>query len=200
MGYSVLRFADKGDYELGEIEIVNDTLTHVDRVLELGTGIGFLSAFAAKRIGSDKIFTYDANYNMENDILRLYKRNNVSPTLVFSMLGEKDGKQNFYISKIGFFGSSTKKIENSKEITVDVRSLNSEIEKIKPTYLIIDIEGAEYDIFSIINFSSIRKIQFELHPHLLDEASISNIFFILASAGFVRDFKYNNRNNYFFYR
>ncbi|MFY7839484.1 MAG: FkbM family methyltransferase [Lacibacter sp.] len=200
MGYSVLRFADKGDYEAGEVEIVSATLQPSDRVLELGTGIGFISAFCSRKIGSGQVFTYEANRFMEPHILRLYKRNNVSPNLTFSILGKQPGITSFYVSKNGFFSSSAMQVDNAEKIEVEVRSLNEEIERIKPTYLIMDIEGGEYDVFSTINFSTVNKVQFELHPEMLGEEKVNKIFSILESAGFQQDVQFTDRNNFFFHR
>jgi len=50
-----------GDYERKEATIVSQRLTADDVVLEIGAGIGFLSAYCAKRIGSERVFAYDAN-------------------------------------------------------------------------------------------------------------------------------------------
>jgi FkbM family methyltransferase len=200
MGYSVLRFIDNGQYEYGEINIVKSTLEKTDTVIELGTGLGYVSAYCAKLIGNENVYTYEANSNLEKQIHLLYKKNNVYPKLIFAMLGKSLGSDNFYVSKDGFFSSSTEPIKNATRINVDVISLNDEIKKLNPTYLIMDIEGGEYEIFKLIKFNNIKKIQFELHPFILGENKILEIFSILKENGFEASKKFDFRDNYFFSR
>ena len=64
-GYSVLRFIDNGKYENSEISIIKNTLDKEDVVLELGTGIGFISAFCAKQVGGDQIFTFEGSPSLK---------------------------------------------------------------------------------------------------------------------------------------
>lgn len=200
MGYSVLRFIDNGQYESGEVTIVKNTLTTDDRVLELGTGLGFISAYCSKKIGDDKVYTYEANPAMEPMISQLYKKNNVSPIVTFAILDKERGLKKFYISGNGFFSSSQIPLKNAKEIEVEVLPLNEVIQTIKPTYFIMDIEGGEYDVFSFIEFQTIRKIQFELHPDLLGETKVNEIFSILIKNDFKRDERFESLNNYFYSR
>lgn len=200
MGYSVLRFIDNGQYESGEVTIVKNTLTTEDRVLELGTGLGFISAYCSKKIGDNKVFTYEANPAMEPMISQLYKKNNVLPVVKFAMLGREKGLKKFYVSENGFFSSSQIPLKNAKEIDVEVLPLNEVIQVIQPTYFIMDIEGGEYDVFSFIDFQTIRKIQFELHPDLLGKEKVNEIFSLLAKNGFKEEEKVESLNNFFFSR
>lgn len=200
MGYSVLRFIDNGQYESGEITIVKNTLTSEDRVLELGTGLGFISAYCSKRIGDNKVFTFEANPGMAALIKQLYLRNNVLPAVTYAILGRERGLNKFYVSDNGFFSSSQIPLKNAKEIKVEVLPLNEVIQTIKPTYFIMDIEGGEYEIFSFIDFQTIRKIQFELHPDLLDNEKVKEIFSILVKNDFKRDDRFESLNNYYFSR
>jgi hypothetical protein len=45
-----------GDYEAKEIEIISKRLAANDVVLEVGAGLGFLSAYCAKHIKAEKVF------------------------------------------------------------------------------------------------------------------------------------------------
>jgi FkbM family methyltransferase len=199
-GYSVLRFINNGEYEKNEISIIKYTLNKDDKVLELGTGIGFVSAYCSKRIGSDRVFTYEGNASMKPFIKKLYRKNQVDPHLTIALLGESNGKNIFYENKDSFLSSSMKKAPNGsrglKEITE--MKLNEVIDKVQPNYLIMDIEGGEYDIFKIIDFKTINKIQFELHPSILSKEQIQFIFERLKKEDFVQDETQVFRNNFFF--
>lgn len=201
-GYSVLRFIDNGQYEHCEIGIIKDTLEGTDTVLELGTGIGFVSAFCAKQIGGEKVVTYEGNPAMVPLINELYQRNGVKPKSVIALLGERNGKQVFYQDKKSFLASSASVQNGSAPVAVEVPvlSLNEVISQLKPTYLIMDIEGGEYDIFKGIDFQSIRKVQFELHPRVLRPEQVELIFSKLAAAGFAKSSRFNYPDNFYFTR
>jgi FkbM family methyltransferase len=201
-GYSVLRFIDNGEYENSEISIIKNTLDKEDKVLELGTGIGFVSAFCAKQIGSEKVFTYEGNAALAPLIKELYVKNKVNPFFAIALLGTKNGTKTFYKNDDSFLASSSNVLlgEKHKALQVEERDLNEVIKQLKPTYLIMDIEGGEYDIFKIINFQSITKIQFELHLEVLKQEQINSIFEKLKCEGFVKSSLFNFPNNFYFTR
>ncbi len=201
-GYSVLRFIDNGEYEHCEISIIKKTVASDDIVLELGTGIGFVSAYCAKKIGSEKVFTYEANPKLKPLIEETFSLNSVNPIAIEAMLGADLGVNNFYTQTDNFLASTNVLVDdtNVKMVSVAVLSLNEEIKKLQPSYLIMDIEGGEFEIFKIIDFQSIRKIQFELHPKVLSKDSIDFIFAKLTSNGFVKSTLFNFENNFFYER
>jgi FkbM family methyltransferase len=191
---------DSGEYESGEITIVSKTLEKTDIVLELGTGLGFLSAYCSKIIGSERVQTFEANPELRSLIQKTYKKNNVFPELHFAAIGADEGETDFYISKSGFFTSSTLKSKMAKKMIVPVRGINNVLRALKPTYLLMDIEGGELEIFRSIDFCCIQKIQFELHPQFLSEKEVSDIFSILGRNGFNRITDLEQGNNYYFKR
>jgi FkbM family methyltransferase len=199
-GYSVIRFMAANKYEEGEIGIIKETLTNSDKVLELGTGIGFVSTFCAKKIGGEKIYTFEANPSLKPSIEEIYARNNVKPNSNFALLGEGEGTKIFYQNQNSFLASSTKDglIENAVKIEIPQKDLNKTIAEIQPTYLIMDIEGGEYEVFRYISFQSIRKIQFELHPVILGPQKVKEIFDILSANNFRHDKNLLFPNNFYF--
>lgn len=199
-GYSVLRFIDNGEYEQSEISIIKNTLGNEDKVLELGTGIGFVSAYCAKHIGSDRVFTYEGNPSLEPLIQELYVKNKVNPHSAIALLGSENGTKSFYKNENSFLASSSDITPDKRQVALQVaeKKLNEVIDQLQPTYLIMDIEGGEYDIFKIINFQSIKKIQFELHPSVLRKEQIDFIFEKLKIAHFIKSNLFNFPNNFYF--
>ena len=199
-GYSVLRFINNGEYEKSEMSIVKNTLDKEDKVLELGTGIGFISAYCAKQIGSDKIFTFEGNSSLKCLIQKLYSKNKVKPHSTIALLGDGNGTKTFYKNENSFLASSSVSISNENQVVfqVEQQNLNEIIAQLQPTYLIMDIEGGEYDIFKIINFQSITKIQFELHPAVLSNVETSFIFNKLENGGYIKSDLFNFSNNFYF--
>jgi FkbM family methyltransferase len=199
-GYSVLRFIDNGEYERSEISIIKNTLDKEDLVLELGTGIGFVSAYCAKQIGSDRIFTFEGNPSLKPLIQKLYSKNKVMPHSTIALLGNENGSKTFYKNENSFLASSaiSNPDENQESFQVEQKKLNEIITQLQPTYLVMDIEGGEFDIFKLIDFQSITKIQFELHPAILKTEKINFIFEKLQKEGFVKSNLFNFSNNFYF--
>jgi FkbM family methyltransferase len=183
----VLRTIHIGTYEQSELEIVKRNINTDDVVMELGTGIGLISSYCAQKIGSKKVFTYEANPNLEPHIRRNYKLNNVSPNLEMCILGENVGNKTFYVNKDFWASSTLHKESDEQAINVPVKSFNAEICKINPTFLIIDIEGGEYELFKYANLCNVKKICLELHNNLLDSEKTSFVLSKLGDSGFLID-------------
>ena len=198
-GYSTNRWIVNGRYEMEEINIIKARLHTQDRVLEIGTGLGFVSTYCSRVIGSDKVFTYEANTNNIPLIKKVFKKNNVDPSLTNALLSSKNGTASFPVNTSNLLGSSLF-INNDNHITVPQIILNEVIKNIQPTFLIMDIEGGEFDIFSMISFQSIKKIQFELHPAILGNEKCEQIFNILHQHGFVQDKEICTQVNFYFYK
>lgn len=173
-----------GYYESAELGAFSKNLSEDDIVLEVGAGIGFLSAYCAAAIGSDRVFAYEANPKMEPLIRSVYAANNVMPHLRIGVLGNQEGSVNFFVTK-DFWASSL--IEPSmphETVEVPVYPLNDEIRRISPTFLIMDIEGGEFELLSSINFGTIRKISCELHTDVLGQDKIDHMKEIMFRADF----------------
>ena len=197
IGFNTLRWIINGRYEIGEINIIKNTLEKDDIVLDIGTGLGFVASYCAKVTSSSQVFTFEANplnYELAKSV---FKKNNVSPLIKNAFLTDEEGNLDFPINKKSRLASSIK--SDTKDFhTVQKLNLNEIINEIKPTYLIMDIEGAEFDVFSIISFKTIKKIQFELHPSILDKPKCDFIFNLLLKNRFNLVENISKHPNYYF--
>jgi FkbM family methyltransferase len=174
-----------GKYEQDEFSIVRRTLNQRDRVLEIGTGIGLISTYCAQIIGSDRVFTYEANPELEKIIRRNFAINNVEPSLEMCLLSHSEGHEKFHIAE-DFWSSSTRNLgdETLKEVLVRKRLFNQELDRVKPTYLILDIEGGEYDLLLGSNLQHVKKILIELHTYFIGNDKSQEILSHLSACGF----------------
>jgi hypothetical protein len=78
-------------------------------------------------------------------------------------------------------------ISSPRPIRVPVRSLNDEPRRIRPTFLIVDIEGGEHDLIQHMNFAGIRKILMEVHENVIGAAKVERLKSIMLGAGFTID-------------
>lgn len=199
IGFNTLRWIVNGRYEEGEINIIEQKLVKTDRVMEIGAGLGFVSAFCAKVTGSENVYSFEANPLNIEMAKRVYQKNKVEPHLQNALLSDSEGSVDFPINRKSRLASSLLKA-SSEIIKVPQLNLNEVIKELQPNFLILDIEGAEYDVFRIMQFQSIQKIQVELHPAILGEDKMGEIFSILQANGFVQEISLPDGRNYYFTR
>lgn len=176
-----------GDYENEELATVAAALQPDDVVLELGTGLGLIATFCAKRVGSDRVFTYEANPALEPHIRRTFALNGVSPSLSIALLGESTGNRTFYVTRNFWASSVIRPAGRAKAVTVPVKVLDDELRRIDPTFLVTDIEGGELELFEGMNFRNIRKICLEVHEGAIGPAGVGHVRSLLLDAGFAPD-------------
>ncbi|AFY42240.1 FkbM family methyltransferase [Nostoc sp. PCC 7107] len=189
-----------GYYEASELKIMKTTLDIHDRVMELGTGLGLLASYCARKLGSEKVFTYEANPALESLIRQTFALNNVNPHLNICLLGETSGEQNFYVGKSFWSSSIIQRKSDDQVIKVPVIPFNQEIQRIDPTFLIIDIEGGEYELFQYANLHNVKKICIEIHSAIMGVEKTEFVQQKLAAQGFRLDRTKQYVNELFFYR
>ena len=187
-----------GDYEAKEVEIISRRLATDDVVFEVGAGLGYLSAYCAKRVGGDKVFTYEANPELIPLIRETHARNSVTPTVTNALLAQGEGEREFRI-EADFWASSAHR-DGGRAITVKQVDLNSELARIRPSFMIVDIEGGEAEFFAGAELSMVRKICVETHPDVLGDKVLSEMFAGLVAKGFALDFSLIRKNVFFFHR
>jgi FkbM family methyltransferase len=189
-----------GEYESKEVDIVASKLETTDTVVEVGAGLGYLSAFCAKRIGNDRVHTFEANPALMPLIRATHERNAIAPEVHNVLLARGDGECTFYVEPEFWASSTTARSELARAIKVPQRDLNAELIRLSPSFLIVDIEGGEAEFFAYADLAGINKICLETHPDVLGNDGISSIFSRLFAQGFVLDFSCIRKNVFFFYR
>lgn len=182
---NLLKALYAANYEKFELEIIKEQLVSDDIIMELGTCLGLISSYCAKKIGSERVFTYEANPKLEGFLKEMYKFNNVQPQFKICLLGEKEGKTTFYASKELWSSSLINRNDQMTPMEVNVYSFNEEVKKIQPTFLIMDIEGGEYDLLKYADLSNIKKIMIELHKYIIGKEKTQFILDKFKQAGFV---------------
>jgi FkbM family methyltransferase len=172
------------DYEADELDLLSQTLLDNDVVLEIGAGIGLISTFCSKRVGSDSVFAFEANPALEAPIRKMYRLNDVAPNLCMALLGHSIGVQDFFVQK-DFCSSSTIRMrDDDQQIAVNRLLFSEQLRTINPTFLIIDIEGGEYDLLMDADVSSVKKILIELHTSFMGVQKAKALLNKLKSQGF----------------
>ena len=129
-----------GEYEEKELSLLRMALAPGDKVMELGTGLGFLASFCAKQIGSERVVTYEGNPQMERHIRRNFALNGVAPTLIMSLVGREAEERAFHLNRESWCSSTWKRPGTVSTITVPVRAFNEEVRQGRPAVATGDYE------------------------------------------------------------
>lgn len=189
-----------GVYESKEAELVKKKIAADDVVMEIGAGIGFLSALSAKITGSERVFAYEANPQLMEVIRHVHHLNHVAPKVSNVLLGEGDGECTFWLEKDYWASSLIQGSQDATPIRVRQIDLNQEIQSIRPSFMILDIEGGEYEFLRHARLDPIRKIVIEVHPHVLGYTRISEMLGWLFAAGFALDLGHMRKNVFYLFK
>ena len=199
----------QGGYEDKEHKVIKEKMEASDVVLELGAGMGFNSITAAK-INGGKIVSYEAN----PALIPLIKRNQQLNEISFEirnkiLLSQRPVSSSalFHVGK-NFNTSSLKDYmmgdhSVTETIQVETAYLGDVLTELSPTFLIVDIEGAEADFFSkpdILLHSSVQKILVDLHPWVIGNDGCSEVVRNIMDAGFSMDSEWCNNSIFYFSR
>jgi FkbM family methyltransferase len=188
-------YADRGFYEERTARMIQARLSPDDVVMELGTGLGVIAAFCAKAIGSDRVFTYEVMPALESHIRANFALNGVSPTLSICLLAEEEGERTVYVPE-AYWGRAG----GRKAVTVKARPFNDEVARIDPTFLVVDIEGGEYELARHMRPHNVKKLLLEVHPREIGWEKVGAVFDALGAAGFRVDRTISTKRVYYLSR
>lgn len=168
-----------GRHERPERLALQAMLRPKDRLLELGAGVGFLGALAAKLIPDLEVLSYEANPELLPTIREFYALNNLeSRAEARNEIVLADPKRpdhvKFHIHG-SYLGSSLYEVgpKGRKPIKVPTVSWSAVKTIFQPTILLMDIEGAEFEFLAHADLSGLRAVILEFHPnHYGDEGVI----------------------------
>jgi len=173
-------------YERGEARCLLLRLAPDDVVLEVGAGIGFLSALCARRVGSARVTAVEANPALLPRIRATWAANRVAPTLVHGVLAREAGQAGLHVAR-EFVESSllARGAADAHDVVrVPQLAVNELMARVAPTCLVVDIEGGESELLPAIDWRGVRKLVLELHPHVIGETRTRELIALLAQHGF----------------
>jgi FkbM family methyltransferase len=173
-----------GTYEALELRALGAALRPDDVVMELGTGIGLLSTFCAQRVGSSRVFTFEANPELEPRIRETFRLNAVTPALEMCMLGERSGEAEFFVHDAFWGSTAVDRAGAARSVRVPVRPLNEAMARIRPNLLVMDIEGAEAELLRFVDLTGVDRIVGEFHERMLGREAADAMIGGLYAQGF----------------
>jgi FkbM family methyltransferase len=152
-------------YERPEATLVRGLIRPGDTVLELGAGLGFISAFVRRHTEAGRIVTYDANPAIIAYIGRMHALNVIDDIEVRHavVMAEPSGPTvAFYIAP-EFYVSSLEPAPGCRKVEVQTERLDEVLAEVRPDVLMLDIEGGEGDLLEADSLDPIRSVAVELH-------------------------------------
>jgi FkbM family methyltransferase len=187
MSRRVEQSLSKGNYEREELRLISAVLSPSDVVLEIGAGLGLVSAYCAKRVGSARVFAFEADPDLEPCIRETYALNGVEPTLDMCAVGPQAGRVTLYRDKHFISSSVVRRRVGAKPVEVPGKALNYLVEKVRPTILVVDAEGAERELFDGAELAGVKKVVLELHDRVIGPDGTDQVRRKLAGMGFKED-------------
>lgn len=180
----------RNDYEMPEIRGLQLAIQSGDRVLELGSGLGIITALAARATGpGGRVLAFEAIPEMIPDTRDFIGKAGISNVEIRNAIlvpqASEDLTRQFHVST-SFQASSMLSFAVQREkgvITVPTQRANDLLADFRPDVLICDIEGAEAELVPSLDAQGIRAAVIELHPDRLSQQQISEIYEALARHG-----------------
>ena len=162
---AILEKLSDGTYEGDEARSADRCVRPGFRVLELGAGIGYVTTLCAQRAGPENVLSVEANPDLLPVIEANLARNGMQGVSLMhgAVTGpvEEGATAEFAVSE-GYTGSSLD--GKGRGVTVPLISVHDLIRAHKPHVVLMDVEGAEADMFNRLWKCPLRFCVMELHP------------------------------------
>ena len=181
-----VRFALLTGYEVEDVRLCERFLDRQDRVLELGSAVGFIALFCLKKIGIKDYAMVEANPHLFEVVRENFALNQMPvPQLLHLAAGPVDGDVTFNVSRDYFASTLLAHDPSTEPVAVQQRTIPSILAQLTftPNVLIMDIEGGETQI-PTAHLCLFDKIIVEFHARFVGEAAIERIVSALLSNGY----------------
>ena len=181
----------KGRYEYGEARQAARVISPGDTVLELGSGIGFVSSYLRRHTAAGKIICVEANPELIPFIRRVHAINEIEDTVVLNGVAQVppcSAAVPFY-SRRDFWASSLDADSEPYEKIVKVPGLNfiELLETYRPNVLVMDIEGGELSLLATPELKHVRSIVMEVHVSSYGQTGLDQLLADARRLGFSVD-------------
>lgn len=174
----------KGTYEAHECDLVERVARPGDRVLEIGTGIGLVSLVATRICGEGRVFSYEANPDLEPVIRGNFRLNGWTPDLTMRAVTSHGRDLPFFRCSNVISSSVVDRNLAGDEIVVESLAIDDLIDERRPSVVVMDVEGGEVDLLSTADLSRVRILIVEMHPHIVGEEKIAMLVGNIEAKGF----------------
>ena len=200
LSHTMEDWISKGQNQVAEFACARDLVRSGDVVLELGGGLGVLSAALCREAAPSRIVTYEGNPDLLSYAKLTHQFNGASNIEVRHgiVLSRAEAPTVSFYRHVDVWGGSLFPVQgtNSNEVKVPVVKLTEVLTELVPNVLLVDIEGGELDLFEgAETLGSLDRIALELHPDIYGTAGVLKVFQALCRLGFAYDTKLSRGTN-----
>lgn len=181
-----------GAYEAEEARIVVRALKPCDRVLEIGSGLGFITTLIARDDRVASLLAVEADPRLARRAAMTLSRNGcVKAEVVNAVLAPvaSAGDTALFYLRPDFWMSSMMEtdVPYDSAVNVPVLPLNEILTARAITCIVCDIEGAEVALLSGADLAGVDRVVVELHDHVTGLSGVSDLFDAMRRKGLVYD-------------
>jgi len=179
---TIVQYIRDGLYEAQEVAELDALIQPNEVILEIGAGCGFISTYCAKNPYTEAVYCVEANPELIEVIKLTHRLNRVDVTAYHEILSKAEGETDFYVHR-DFWASGTH-ASLGESIKVKTTPFQRRLDEIKPTLLIVDIEGGEESLFENVDLTGVKKIMLEIHQAIIGRHGVKKVFDLLSAQGF----------------
>ena len=184
----IQRGLTRGWYEVDEVGLIRYAVKPGDRVIDMGAGLGVTAMVAARIVGSEAVWAFEANPGLIPMLKRNVARNNVGLKIENAVLLPRRRAEAERTLRLNlgaeFWGSSVVSQDRSaKAVDVPTQCLEDAIAAHRANVLVMDIEGLEVEILETAILTGIDKIIVEIHYDKVGRERTNQAIFGLAKKG-----------------
>jgi FkbM family methyltransferase len=181
-----------GAYEAEEARIVARALKPRDRVLEIGSGLGYVSTLIARDDRVIALTAVEADPRLAKRAAATLRLNNCASAEVLNAVLAPEasmGDSAMFYQRPDFWMSSMIEtdVPYDRAVNVPVLALNEMLRTRAITCIVCDIEGGELELLKGADLSGVDRVVVELHDHITGLSGVSNLFDIMRRKGFSYD-------------
>lgn len=181
----------EGRYEAPEARKIGKILQPGEVILEIGAGIGFMTALMLKNPAVERVISFEANPLLISKIQRTLEDNGIGAQrfeLHNAILGaETSGTVDFHVHR-DFWASSLRKTGGTiRSHPIPCVGFDDTVKTVRPSLIVCDIEGGERLLFSASDLIGVRGVYLELHQRVLGPAGMRDVFQAFHDRGFHYD-------------
>lgn len=162
----------KNGYESITTKLILESLVEGDTFIDIGSNNGYFTVLASKKVGKEgTVYAFEPSSTTYKRLMRNLELNNCDNVKAYNLaVSNGRGKTSFYEFPDRDGENSLVPLSGTKEITVNVVTLDEMCENVRPKIVKIDVEGYEREVLDgarHVIFDNNASIILEYNRHVL---------------------------------